>query len=418
MTYNVFDLTKEGKTSLCMLSKVLKTKKVETAIQVFFTEQYPNGHRMMVTQRPVFDNRGEVKYSIGIIRDMDKLTQDYQRSSQMAAVVAPPKLPGEEKRPVFCDPLWQHLLYEVERVAPSEANVLITGESGVGKEVLAEYIHAASRAEHEMVRINCASLPENLLEAELFGYAKGAFTGALAGGKKGLMELADKGTLFLDEINSIPLALQGKLLRAIETKMVRPVGSNESHRVDFRLITASNEDLPTLVREKRFRQDLYYRCNVICFEVPPLRERKGDIRPLCDFFLKEFGSRYGVEKRFSEGLYRTLEDYDWPGNVRELRNFIERAVLMTDYNVEVIDEMAPAYFQRDGSKEPGGKGQAGPAMQFGWIPGWSLRENVAKYERWIIEQAIRESGTLTKAAAALGIDKSTLIRKRAKGAED
>lgn len=418
LTYNVFDLMEEGTTNMCILAKVLENKREYTEIQTFFTKRYPNGRKMMVSQRPVFDSHGEIKYSIGIIRDMERLIRDYQSCNQMANIVVPDNLSDGRPHPVYHDPVSLQLIKEVNRVAFSKASILITGESGVGKEVLADYIHQNSRPEREMVRINCASLPENLLEAELFGYAKGAFTGALSGGKKGLMELADKSTLFLDEINSIPIALQGKLLRAIETKMVRPVGSNEAHKVDFRLITATNEDLPRLVQEKRFRQDLYYRCNVISFEIPPLRNRRKDIRPLCDYFLEEFNTLYSLSKTFSENLYQRLEAYDWPGNVRELKNFVERAVLMTDYTVKQIDDIMPAYFQSEECLERRGDPRFDRSPEFRYIPGRPLRKCVESYEQWIIEQAIKEAGTLTKAAAILGIDKSTLIRKRAKNSLD
>ena len=418
LTYNVFSLTEEGKTSTCILAKVLEHKKEYTAIQTFFTKRYPNGRKMMVTQRPIFDSHGEVKYSVGIIRDMEELTQEYQSCIQMANIVVPDNSMGGKQHLVCHDPVTVRLLREVDRVAFSRASVLITGESGVGKEVLAEYIHNHSRPDREMIRINCASLPENLLEAELFGYAKGAFTGALSGGRKGLMEMADKSTLFLDEINSMPMSLQGKLLRAIETKMVRPVGATEAHKVDFRLITATNEDLPTLVKEKRFRQDLYYRCNVISFEIPPLRERRGDIRPLCDHFLREFNGLYSLDKTFSEGLYQKLENYAWPGNVRELKNFVERAVLMTDYTVTTIDDVAPAYFYGEGHGDTCRSSRDETQTGFSYIPGRPLRNCVADYEQWLIEQAVREAGTVTKAAAMLGIDKSTLIRKRKKHTQE
>lgn len=241
LTYNVFDLMEEGKTSMCILAKVLENKREYTGIQTFFTKRYPNGRKMMVSQRPVFDSRREIKYSIGIIRDMERLIRDYQSCNQMANIVVPNNLSDGKPHPVYHDPVSLQLIKEVNRVAFSKASILITGESGVGKEVLADYIHANSRPRREMVR---------------------------------------------------------------------PVGSNEAHKVDFRLITATNEDLPKLVQEKRFRQDLYYRCNVISFEIPPLRNRRKDIRPLCDYFLEEFNTLYSLGKTFSENLYQRLEAYD------------------------------------------------------------------------------------------------------------
>jgi len=220
-----------------------------------------------------------------------------------------------------------------KRVAPSSSTVLILGESGTGKEVLAKYIHFCSKRQGPFVAINCAAIPEDLLEAELFGYEKGAFTGAVKS-KPGKFEVANKGTLFLDEIGDLSPKLQAKLLRVLQEKQVERLGGNTPIKVDTRIIAATNKDLEKEVKEGRFREDLFFRLNVIPFKLPPLRERKEDIPLLAQFFVKKICKREGIEeKKLSEEALKLLKDYDWPGNIRELENFIERLVVLTDKDI-------------------------------------------------------------------------------------
>ncbi len=232
---------------------------------------------------------------------------------------------------VFESPKMKEILRFVEKVSCSDCPVLITGESGVGKEVVANLIHRNSdRSDKPMVTLNIASIPRDLVEAELFGYERGAFTGAERS-REGFFELADGGTLFLDEIGEMPLDLQAKLLRAIETKKFYRVGGRREIESDVRIITATNRDLKELIREGKFREDLYYRLNVVEIHVPPLRERREDIMPLAHHFLRKFSRKYSKRvKGFTEGARKLLLSYHWPGNVRELRNAIERAVLFSE----------------------------------------------------------------------------------------
>ena len=232
---------------------------------------------------------------------------------------------------LFVSPAMQEVINRIDRIACSDCPVLITGESGAGKEVIANIIHKKSdRADKPMVTLNTASIPRELVEAELFGYERGAFTGADRG-KEGFFELADGGTLFLDEIGEMDLSLQAKLLRVLETKKFYRVGGRIEIESNVRIITATNRDLKKLVQEGKFREDLYYRLNVVEIHIPPLRERKEDIIPLAELFLQNFSRKYSKDiKGFTEKAKEAMLSYSWPGNVRELRNVVERAVLFSD----------------------------------------------------------------------------------------
>ncbi len=230
-----------------------------------------------------------------------------------------------------------NLIETIKKVAETETTVLITGESGTGKSLIARAIHFMSkRKDKPFVTINCAAIPETLLEAELFGYERGAFTGAYTS-KRGKFELANGGTIFLDEIGDMPLSLQAKLLRVLQDKEIERLGSEKILKVDVRIIAATNRDLRLLVKEGKFREDLYYRLNVVPIHVPPLRERKEDIPLLVEHFLSHFNSKYGKRVRISPEAMKVLIDYEWLGNVRELENTIERLVVMNEGTVGVSD---------------------------------------------------------------------------------
>ena len=231
----------------------------------------------------------------------------------------------------------------VTQVAPSRSTVLISGESGTGKELIAKAIHSAStRADKAFIPINTGSIPVDLLESQLFGHVKGAFTSAMAS-KKGLFEVADQGTIFFDEISTISPETQAKLLRVIQEREFMRLGGTETIKVDVRILAASNEDLPTLVREGRFREDLYHRLNVISIQLPPLRERKEDIPLMVERFLERFCRENGKPPRgFTHGAMKLLMDYDWPGNVRELENVVERAVVLSTQEAMDVDLLPKA----------------------------------------------------------------------------
>ncbi len=228
-------------------------------------------------------------------------------------------------------PALKAILNEVRKITDAKSSVLLLGETGTGKELFARVIHHnSSRRDMPFVPINCSAIPENLLETELFGHVRGAFTGAVAS-KKGILEEAEGGTVFLDEIGDMSLALQAKLLRVIEDQVIRPVGSTKGNKVDIRFITATNKDLKTAVKLAMFREDLYYRINVISLQIPPLRDRKEDIRSLVRYYLEKYSQEMGKkQKDISPGAMELMTDYEWAGNVRELQNVIERAILISD----------------------------------------------------------------------------------------
>ena len=285
----------------------------------------------------------------------------------------------------------------VRRVAPSEATVLIRGESGTGKELIAKAIHFASpRAAGPLIRINCAALPETLLESELFGHEKGAFTGALAT-RKGRFELADEGTLFLDEIGDLPLHLQAKLLRVLQEREFERVGSSQSIRVNVRILSATHRDLEALLKAGQFREDLYYRLNVVTILLSPLRERRQDLPLLIDHFLRVFAEKNGKRIRgFTHEARETLLRYDYPGNVRELENLVERAVVLTRDEVISKDDLPLMVQPPEAAEERGG----------------NLTAAVEGMERQMIREALaRSGGVQTRAAEMLGISERALRYK-------
>ncbi|MGH7264387.1 MAG: sigma-54-dependent transcriptional regulator [Candidatus Rokuibacteriota bacterium] len=297
-------------------------------------------------------------------------------------------------------PAVTELRRQIATSAPTNGRVLVFGENGSGKELVARAIHALSaRRERPFVEVNCAAIPDELIESELFGHEKGAFTGAVAR-RRGKFELADGGTLFLDEIGDMSPGTQAKVLRALEEQTIERIGGHEPIRVDARVIAASNKALGELIVQGRFREDLFYRLNVIPIEVPPLRRRKEDIPLLVDHFFKAFSAEYGKRpKTLSGDAMAHFMAYDWPGNVRELRNMVERLVIMTAADVIGPEEIPPPLRPRELPAVPAG----GPQ---------SLREAREAFERAFVLSELRANGwNITRTAKVLGIGRVNLWRK-------
>jgi DNA-binding NtrC family response regulator len=293
----------------------------------------------------------------------------------------------------------QEVFALIRRVAASQASVLITGESGTGKELVARALHAHSpRANRPFVAVNCAAIPETLLESDLFGYKRGAFTDAKAD-KAGLFVEANGGTIFLDEIGELPLTLQPKLLRALQEREIRPLGGTKSERVDIRLITATNRHLEQRLKEGRFREDLFYRLNVIHIHLPPLRDRAEDVLPLAEHFLTRSAERAGKPLRsFKETAKKLLLAHAWPGNVRELENVVERAVALAEGDIVTPEDLPPALRERKSQDR----------LTSALMQGLTLEELERQYIQRVLEA---EGGNKTRAAQRLGLDRKTLYRK-------
>jgi DNA-binding NtrC family response regulator len=296
----------------------------------------------------------------------------------------------------------RHVFESITRVAKANTNVIIRGESGVGKELVAKALHEQSpRRSRAFVSVNCAALPEGLMEAELFGYEKGAFTGAVAA-KEGRVELAHQGTLFLDEIATLTLPLQSKLLRVLEERALTRLGGKKSIKIDFRLISATNEDLEEMVRKDQFREDLYYRIHVVPIFVPALRERVEDIPVLAEYFAQIYSAANGIPiKRIADEAMLALKRYPWPGNVRELENTIQRLVIMSDGETVMLKDLPGEIVQAAGH-DPRNRFKL-PAA------GIKLDREIEAFEsRWVKEALEQAKNVKSEAARLLGVDRNRL----------
>lgn len=390
-----YELEAEKVFSPSVAALVLKTRRVVT-----LTEATRSGQYNIITGVPIYDDNGDVSFVVSYSVDMRysrRLHEEYQKISALVSPGAPDASGGG----LLLGGAMKAIAATIEKLAKVNTTVLITGESGVGKNVVARLVHHLSdRTDGPLVEINCAGIPAPLLESELFGYEAGAFTGASQKGKEGRIALADKGTLFLDEIGELPLRLQSKLLQVIQEKQIVKLGGVKPVSIDFRLVAATNQDLEALVEKKRFRSDLFFRLNVLPLRIPPLRERREEIVPLCLSILEEMNAKYGTEKIFSEEVKRHLAAYSWPGNIRELRNVIERLVIVSSGSVIKADELPEHMFRpQEASGSPFGK---------------NLPDALEALERRMILEAYKACGTTTGVAKALGISQPTAARKIAK----
>ena len=293
------------------------------------------------------------------------------------------------------------IFMKAKQVAAYPTTILLLGETGVGKEVVSSYIHHNSdRNDKPFIKINCSAIPEPLMEAELFGYERGAFTGAREKGKMGLFELANHGTILLDEIGDMSFALQAKLLRTIQESEIMRVGGTQPIHLDVRIISATSRDIEEMVSAGRFLDALYYRLNVVELQIPPLRERREDIIPLAEFYLQHFCETYKLEREFSPDVRTCFLQYDWPGNVRELRNTVENLVVSAISTVISWEDL-PTRIARLGRTVPTRTDMPG---------GISMKAAVEALQREMIQAAVTREGSLRKAAAALEMDATTLCR--------
>lgn len=392
------DLVEAGVLSQSAIPGVMETLQTVTIINKV------NGKRLLVTGVPVLNEQGELWRIVCSVRDITNLTELQQEIEQKSALIKHYetellKFQQIDNGPVIRNPHMIRLFESAKHVAAASSTVLILGESGVGKEVLAKWIHQMSqRVNQPYMTVNCSAIPENLIESELFGYEKGAFTGAQSTGKAGLFELAHKGTIFLDEIGELPFAMQSKLLRVLQEKEVRRIGSGKPIPVDVRVIAATNRSLEKMVAEGTFREDLYYRINVIPFTIPPLRERKEDIPMLIAHFLNEFNQMYDRDIEMSPVVLNRLMGYHWPGNVRQLKNIIERMIVLSKSKEITVDDL-PEFLE------------TAPALKQNTDTIVPLRQARKEFEKNLIIQALKKSKSIRQTAQLLELDHSTLIRK-------
>jgi PAS domain S-box-containing protein len=401
---NARELERLGYIDPLITPNVIATKERQSAVQ-----RTKSGRSVMATGIPLFDDEGNVRKVIINSRDLTEYFELQERLSkaEVNLVRAQSELTrlrqdSQKINGVICSSGAMQAVVELAlRLAKVSTTLLIQGESGVGKDVIARLIHAESpRWEAPFIKINCGAIPAELLESELFGYERGAFSGARREGKPGTLELAHEGTLFLDEIGDMPLALQVKLLQVLQDRTLTRVGGTKPIKVDFRLIAATNRDLQAMVREKAFREDLFYRLNVVPIGIPPLRERAEDIIPLAHHCLEEVNERYGYSRRFSGSVMDWMLRYSWPGNVRELRNIVERLVV-TARSDEIGVESLPLELSGNDVQ------QAVQPLDFK-----ALR---MAHEADVVRAAVERFGSIGRAAAHLGISESTVKRKLRRG---
>ncbi|MDR1321842.1 MAG: sigma 54-interacting transcriptional regulator [Gracilibacteraceae bacterium] len=369
-----------------------------TAMEAVRTHKVTNGFvkcrggLIFSTSTPVYDSDNHLRYVITnsrLMSLMEKVVR-LKKESYDYRLTEPPKL-------LIVSNAMRKVIKMADKLAETAVTVLLLGETGTGKDVLARYIHVRCNRNAPFVAVNCASIPESLIESEFFGYEKGAFTGAAAQGKPGLLEMADGGALFLDEIGELSPLMQSKLLRVLETREVTRVGSVRPHEVQFRLICATNRNLEQMMRSGQFREDLYYRINVFPLYLPPLRERPEAIEAFSSYFLNEFNSKYRKQRKLSETLNKALRYHNWPGNLRELRNTIERFVLWgSDFEFSPQNLVRPP----DGDLLPD------------FSENRTLRDFLHDMEHNYIEHVLRIcDNNVTLAASKLGVHRSVVYRK-------
>jgi len=406
---NVAQLATDGLFDRSVTLEVLETKRQVSLMQYI----RKTGRFLLATGTPAFDENGQIYLVVVNERDMTDLNAMREELEQNQMVTE--KFKDELAELSMLELKGQQMVAESRQMRQilrmalklahiGASNILLLGESGTGKGLLAKFIHQSSeRSGNPLIQINCAALPENLLEAELFGYERGAFTGAREQGKAGLFELAHEGTLFLDEIGDLPLLLQAKLLKCLDDHEIMRLGATKSRKIDCLIIAATNQDLEEQVLKRRFRQDLYYRLNTFTIKIPPLRERGDDIFELTNHFLEKYNLSYGMKKWIKPAALDLLQGYPFPGNVRELKNIIKKAVVMSEK--EVLDDFLRSTLRgADESFETNGQG----------VRKKRLNDELLNLEKEILKSAMGCCKSTRELAARLGTSQPTVVRKMKK----
>lgn len=400
---NIYDLVKRGYFDRAVTTDVIETRETQT-----LTQTLKSGKTVLVTGSPLFSDTGEF---IGVVTngrdvtELNRLKQEVKQAEGLTQHYQKELLKFQldtEGDYIVASQKMAEISDLIQRIARVDSTVLINGESGVGKEIVAREIHRNSmRNDRPYICVNCAAIPDNLLESELFGYEPGAFTGANRHGKMGIFQLADTGTLFLDEIGELPFYLQAKLLRVIQESEIVRIGGAKPIHIDVRLVTATNRNLWKMVTERQFREDLYYRLNVVQVRIPPLRERKEEIPVFVEYFLGMLNKKYNLTKRMNPALIQRLMQYEWQGNIRELRNALEQAYVTSssDYISDIkLGPQQELHLSVESDTQEG-------------LANLSLKDAMHEYESKIIKEAISTYGTTRRVARVLGVSQATVWRK-------
>lgn len=401
---NIFDINQEEDLyTNGVLPTVLTTKEISESIGTLVR----TNTKLHVTGIPIFDKNGDVKYAIAHQKDIKRLEELHENLAELrlannenAELEYLRQKQSEDIDIVAESSNMRDAFAIVNAIAGTDVTVLITGESGTGKEVLCDTIYRNStRNGQPFIKINCSAIPANLLESELFGYEPGAFTGASKNGKAGLIEIANGGILLLDEIGDMPMDLQAKLLRVLQEQKITRIGGSKEISVDFRVLAATNKNLKQEIKNGTFREDLFYRLNVVPIHLKPLKERLEDLDPLIEKFLQKYNAKYNKDVIITIGALELMHEYDWPGNIRELKNIIERMVVINKNEVIDVEFANNILNIREDTKLLTEKTDN------------TLKSAVADLEKRMIIKAIQTHGSKRKAATVLGVDHSTLVKK-------
>lgn len=402
---NMQELVDEGFIDKSATLEVIKTRGVVNLLQ------QRKRRKLVITGTPVFDPAGRLIRVVSSVRDITEIETMQRELEEQEALkdqlrnhmLELQHIELASRRVIAKSPCMLKALRQAIKVGSVDSSVLLLGESGVGKGLIADIIHQNSqRSKRPLIRINCGAIPDSLIESELFGYEKGAFTGAKSSGKPGYLELADGGTLFLDEIAELPSPSQVKLLRFLEDGRITRLGGTSSRKVDVRILAATHRDLEEMISQDKFRLDLYYRLKVVPIHVPAVRERKECILPLIQHYIEHFGSKNGINKRLTRAASDALLSYKYPGNVRELMNICERLVVMSETDLIDLKDMPNDIVPRK---------EAVTEFTVEWMGGMTLQQAVEQLERTMLTQALKLHGNQRRMAAALGINQSTIARK-------
>ena len=386
---------------------------------VTLQQKFNTGRECLISSTPIYNEKNEIVMVVTNVRDLTELLhlrETVEKTSHESERMRRELDHVYEKacvqnKLIAVDQNSLNAFFLANRVAPLDTTVMLLGETGVGKEVFASYIYSNSRRYGKpFIKVNCGAIPANLIESELFGYEKGAFTGADKNGKVGLFEVANHGTIFLDEVGELPLSMQVKLLRVLQEQEIERVGNPHPIKINVRVIAATNRNMEEMVANKRFREDLYYRLMVFPIMIPPLRERQKDIIPLAERFLSELNAKYDFHKTLTPLTIQLLNQYRWPGNIRELRNIIERAVIISGEDV-ITPEDLPIPYEDELQKK--GAPKRGVVLK----PVTNLKTAMEELELHYINNAYEKYGNVRDAAESLGMNASTFVRKRQKYSE-